>query len=315
MAADKYLLHHFGKAFFDYVKSKLNAKSSCLIYDQLVKIGEREEIRLAEVRTTIIENSRATFESEHFTQIDQETLISLLSLDRLSITEFDLLVAVSKWVDCEAQRRGLLVNCKNRRQVFKPIKSYILFAALTAEQVANCKELAELLTSEEVGSLLWSLMNKAKPLKIETKTARRIGARNPSSVFVDAVSCSPANGTPCIRGIAIGANRRVAIHAIHTLYSVNASLSLSIFSLDFIELSYIKKEDSAKDGKWSVLIEPPLVLEADKFVYFVVIGHDSLKDGDQLSNQTKLTRESVAFSVSHSSDYHYLRGLEFSTLD
>ena len=65
-------------------------QNSCLIYEQLVKIGDREESVLAYVRGRIIENSQEAIESEHFTQINQETLISLLSLEKLSIDEIDL---------------------------------------------------------------------------------------------------------------------------------------------------------------------------------------------------------------------------------
>lgn len=53
------------------------------------------------VLSMVIEKSKAMFESDHFMQIDQETLISLLSLDKLMIDEIGLLVAVSKWVNCK----------------------------------------------------------------------------------------------------------------------------------------------------------------------------------------------------------------------
>ena len=125
MAADKYLVHHFGEALIEYAKSRLTVESSCLIYDQLMKIGEHEEISLADVRTMIIENSREAIGTENFTQIDQETLISLLSLKELSIDGNYLLAAVSEWIDCELQRQGLQVNHVNRQKAFQPIKSYI----------------------------------------------------------------------------------------------------------------------------------------------------------------------------------------------
>ena len=81
-------------------------------------------------RCTLTRQSKKKFESDHFTQIDQVTWISLLSLDRLMINELDLLLAVSKCVDCEVQRRGLTVNGENRQRVFEPIKSYVLCAFL-----------------------------------------------------------------------------------------------------------------------------------------------------------------------------------------
>ena len=113
-----YLLHRFDRAFFDYAKAKLNAESSYLIYDLLVKIGEHEEMPLNDVQDMIIHFIIATLKSDHFTQIDQETLINLLSLDRLHVTKIDLFEAASKWVDHEVQRQGLLVNGENRRRVF-----------------------------------------------------------------------------------------------------------------------------------------------------------------------------------------------------
>ena len=171
-AADKYLLHDFHRTFFDYVKSKLDVKSSCLIYDLLVKIGEREESPLACVKAQIIENSKKVFESEHFTQIHQETLISLLSLDQLDIDETDLLAAVSKWVNDEMQRQGLSMNDENRRRVFEPIKGYVLFAALTPEQIAS-EVVAQLLTDEERESL--HQLDRKKAPMIELKTSRRAG--------------------------------------------------------------------------------------------------------------------------------------------
>lgn len=115
---------------------------------------------LAYVRTVVIKNAKKAFESNYFTQISQETLVSLLSLRELSIDEVDLLDAVSRWVDCEVQRQGLLMSGENRRRVFEPIKNYILFPELTPENVANCKKIAELFAIEEIDPLLLHLLTK-----------------------------------------------------------------------------------------------------------------------------------------------------------
>ena len=175
MATDKYLLNHYSEALFDFIRDKLNAENSCLIYEQLVKIGDREKSTLAYVRNTIMKTSDEVFESDHFTQISQEMLISLLSLEKLSIDEIDLFRAVSKWIDCEVRRRGLSVNRENRRLVFEPIKGYILFSDLTPEQIAYHKETVELLTEGELLQILLHLLNKKYPLDIELKTSRVAG--------------------------------------------------------------------------------------------------------------------------------------------
>ena len=312
MAADKYLVNHFGQAFFDYVKSKLNTESSCLIYDQLVKIGEREEIRLAEVRSLIIENSRETIGSEHFTQVDQETLTSLLSLDRLNIDELDLLAAVLKWVDCEMQRQGLPVNRENRRMVFQPIKGYVLFSTLTPEKAAKCKEIPELLTVEEAGSLLLHL-NLGEPLMIELKTSR--SARSGThSVFVS--TSFSAHGYPRSRSMYVRVSRRVSIREIYLTYSPSApDLRLEVqnsFTGSYLGLNV---ERSVKDGKLCLSLSPPWEAEANEQYRLFVTCTGTLQLEDQLTYEHSLSNELITFDLIPHTDFHFVRGLEFALLD
>ena len=313
MAADKYLVNHFGKAFFDYVKSKLNAESSCLIYDQLVKIGDREEIRLADVRTAMIENSRETIESEHFKQIDQETLISLLSLDQLNIDEVDLIAAVSKWVDCEVQRKGLPVNRENRRKVFEPIKNYVLFTAFKPEKVAECKLIADLLTLEEAGSLVLHLLNKDKPLMIELKTSRSAGAGTHRVFVKDLFSASGYGGS---RKVELTVNQRVSIRAIHLTYSQSSSdLSFRVFNQSTCSYLYFKAESSVKDGKVCLSLSPPLEVKANqKHTFYVDCGR-YLTSEDHLTNGQTLSYGSTTFDLRSSNSHNFVRGLEFMPLD
>ena len=312
MAADKYLLHHFSEAFFEYIKGRLDAKSSCLIYDQLIKIGEREEIPLAQVRTMIIEKSKETLESDHFTQIDRETLISLLSLDELSIGEFCLLAAVSKWIDCEVQRQGLPMNRENRRRVFEPIKGYILFTALKPEKIANRKEIIELLPDEERGSLLLHLLNKDYPSRIELKTPRRAATRVACSVFVT----DPLYpGAYEYSKVLLSVNRRVSIKTIHTLCSVDvAGLSLKIQS-NGVDLD-LKIESLVMNDKRSFSFDPPFGVEPNTR-YILEFNHGMYKSGDQLSKQQELDYKGwVVFDLGYPGyQFHCFKGLDFLASD
>ena len=317
MAADKYLVNHFGKPFFGHVKSKLNAKSSCLIYDQLVKIGEREEIRLAEVRSVIIENSRETIESEHFKQIDQETLISLLSLDELDIDEADLLAAVSKWLDCEVQRQGMPVNRENRRKVFEPIKSYVLFTAFEPEKVAKCKLIADLLTREEAGSIVLHLLNKDWPLMIELKTSRSAGARGGArSVFVS--TSFPANLRQGTRSVCLHVNQRVSIRTVYSTYSSSSTYPrFQVINYSTGANLNLKVKRSAKDGKVCFSLNPPWELEADQLYTLCITCNRDLNSEDRLT-QGSLSYRSTAFNLSANlspfDGFHFVRGLEFVPL-
>ena len=312
MAANKYLVHSFGQAFFDYVKSKLDVKSSCLIYDQLAKIGEREEIRLAEVRTMVIENIRETIRSEDFTQIDQETLISLLSLDQLSIDEVDLLTAVWKWVGCEVQRQGLPVNRPNRRWVFKPIKHYVLFTALEPETAAYCKVIADLLTLEEAGSLLLHL-NQGEPFVIEQKTSRSVGSGGHSVFVSDLFSAEGESGS---RTVELTVNRRVSIRAIHLTYSRSAAnLGFQVLNNLTDEFLNLNVKRSVKDGMLCLSLSPPLELEADQTYTLYVDCSRTLGSQDQLTNDESLSYGPTTFKFDPQTDNNFVRGLEFVPLD
>ena len=256
----------------------------------------------------IIENSQKTLESEHFTQIDQETLISLLSLDRLSVDEIDLLVAVSKWIDCEVQRQGLPVNGENRRQVFQPIKSYILFTALTPENIANYEEIDELLTFEERGSLVLHLLNKRNPLVIELKTPRRTSV---CSVFVvDALYVGDLDYSETT-GLLV--NRRVSIRKIYTTHSGSAQhLCLQIQDSNREDLTS-NIEKSVQDGRLCFSFNPPFDLEPNTNYTLQVDGGGKMRREDRLSQQLHLNyKESVSFYLAPLDNHHCIGGLEFS---
>ena len=310
LAADKYLLHHFSKAFYDYIQGKLNAESGCLIYDQLIKIGQREEISLASVRTWIIEESEVTFQSNQFTQIDQETLISLLSLNQLRIDEVDLLAAVSKWVDCELQRRSLPVNRENRRRVFEPIKGYILFTALTPETFASCKEIAELLTFEERGSLALYLLAKDNPSMVELKTPRKAGSSTCSVFVVDTRYVGQFVYSEAPR---LTVNRGVSIRTVFTTYSLRAQhLSLKILDSKGVDLG-LKIESVVQDGRLCFSFNPPFVMKPNSEYTFEVIGDGKSTTEDHLSYQRQLSYKGSVVFVLNTSPYenHCIRGLEF----
>ena len=308
MAADKYLPHGFDEAFSGYIESQLSAKNSCLIYQQLAKIGDPEA--LAKVRAIIMENSKEAFESEHFTQIDQETLISLLSFDDLRIAEFDLFVTVSKWVDCELQRQDVPVDCENRRRVFEPIKGYIVFAAFSPEQIANSEEIAQLLTNEERGLLILHRLSEDSQLAIELKTSRK--AR------------SALASVDHSRTMYFSVNRRISITLLGTIYSEatypESAAKLSLQIRDPMGLIVALKEESVlEDGYWSFSFEPPFSVKPKCLYRLQITGDEKLAKEHQLNSEYKFDfpKESVSLNFSSNSgdpDYscqHFLRKVTF----
>ena len=305
-----YLLNGFDRAFFNYVCRKLNSKNSCLIYDQLVKIGERVEVWRKFVKGQITNNSRAFFESDHFTQIDQETLISFLSMDQLEIDEFDLLVAVSKWVDCEVQRQGLSVNDENRRRVFEPIKGYILFTALTPKKIVEYDKVAQLLTDDEKLALLRHLLSKKnKPLTIQPKTTRRAG--NIRKVY------SKTGSYGCFSvydGTRLSVTRRVSVLSIYTALPEEAKdRCASIRDSNGADLG-LAIRTLVQDGKLCFSFGTPFVMEPDRDYKLCLTGSSLSSMAGLEKEKVFQAEDGIVFKVGNFRDdnfYHYVKGFEF----
>ena len=327
LAAETYVIDGFEGALFEYIRTRLNlanpAANIFLIYDQLVKIDTAEEL-LAQART-IIERSKVTFASEHFTQIGQETLISLLSLEELNIDEFDLFMAVSKWVDCEVRRQDLPMNRQSRRQVFWPIQGYILFNALTPDQVARCQEIDELLSLDEIGSLLLHLLNPdGHPYSLELRTTRRAGCITRSVSVRSTFSVHStllASGYLYASEVQLHVNRSVYLKTIHTTYSSGnaANLTLAIFEgfLPGYQPSFVRRvQASPVNGKCCFVFDPPFCLGPlyRRGYRLQVAGSGVMTEEDRLSKERVFNfEESVFFYLTPNS--HFIERIDFEKIN
>ena len=264
----------------------------------------------------IVEETRKKLQSDHstFTQIDQETLISLLSLDELNIDEIDLLAAVSKWIDSEVQRQGLPVSSTSRRKVFEPIKGHILFSALTPEKIANCEEIVDLFTLEEIGQLFLSLLNKAYPLAVELKTPRR-DRTGFSSVFVGR-NFVTGRQRSFLGELHLSVNQRVNVHTIYlTLSEAVPNLRLKIRDSTDLDLEI---EGLVKLGRWCFSFSPPVDLKPDTKYTLVITFDGTISGKERWTDQLELNYNgSVIFDLSKSKNCgfnHCIRGFDFSLL-
>lgn len=177
-AADKYLVNGFNEMFLQYLEQIVELENILTIFEELHKIENLDNIMpaLGWIDTMIKKEIAFLVETENFMEINLKTLLILLSLNELDITENDLFNAVARWIDREVQRKNLPLTKENRRLVFELIKGYILFDGLTAYQIANNPMVAQLLTESEMGSAMLNRFNKDFPLVFELKTNRRLGS-------------------------------------------------------------------------------------------------------------------------------------------
>ena len=108
MAADKYIVYHLCDSLLKCIEENLDPANFCLIYDQLIKIQKVKDVKstLNYVKNLIGQCGQEAFKNKYFTQIDQDTLIDLLKMENLDISEIDALKACAKWVDAEISRQS-----------------------------------------------------------------------------------------------------------------------------------------------------------------------------------------------------------------
>ena len=315
-AADKYLVDGLNDVLFRYVKQNLDT-FNCLIYDQLIKNQKANPLILDPVKCFIKLNTKQVVENEFFTKIDEDTLLDLLTMDGLSISEIELLKACARWVNEQLLRKGLTSNPENKREIFKPIKNYIKFSDFSFDQMKGFDEIYDLLTVEETASFFAHLLNESRPLSIECKTKRK--TINLYSIFSN-LSDSSIN-LSCFY-TSISANQTCFIRMIST--SLHKSIDITEMSIEKdkekLELSFEKK---VIDDYWCFNFEDGFKMNS--YVYYrLYFKLNETKLPKQVSNNTKLELKEgetnfvfnfapvyVSFLCDKDDSYHCIEKIDF----
>ena len=306
--ADKYLVVGLNDVLFNHIKESLDIFNCCLIYDQLIKIQKDDLPILKHVKSFIKYNTKKVVEHEFFTKIDENTLLDLLMMDELSVSEIELLNSCARWVKEELLREGLISNAQNKREIFKPIKNYIKFSVLSLEQMKVFGEIYDLLPAEETVSFLAHLLN-GRPLSIECKTKRKTINlyRIDSNLFNDKISLSQFVTS-------ISANQTCFIQMFST--SLHKSIA-------FLELSIEKNGKELKlnfekkliDDYWCFNFEDGFEMNSDVNYRLIFTFNQAYfgTEPNKLSSYTRLVQEKPKFffNLTSSNNYNCIEKIDF----
>ena len=85
-----------------------------------------------------------------FTDIDHETLMTILHRDSLGIREHRVFDAVVRWAECECVRQEKPIQSDTKRKVLQKALSLIRYPLMTVEEFAAGPAQSDLLKKEEV---------------------------------------------------------------------------------------------------------------------------------------------------------------------
>lgn len=148
-AAKKYAVVALEKACVDYLKRNLSSDNAFTLLTQARLFDEPQ--LLATCLETIDKATSESVAAEGFTDVDIDTLCSVLERDTLGIRECKLFCAVCRWAEAECSRHQLELTTANKRQVLGGrALNLIRFPLMTIGEFAAGPAQSGLLTDREV---------------------------------------------------------------------------------------------------------------------------------------------------------------------
>ncbi|XP_058801696.1 BTB/POZ domain-containing protein 1-like isoform X1 [Phymastichus coffea] len=159
--AKKYAVSSLEKHCVDYLRSNLTTDNAFLL---LAQARLFDEPQLAAVcLDTIDKFTTDALGADGFTDIDIDTLITVLERDTLRVRELKIFQAVVRWSEAECVRQQLPVTPDNQRSVLGRAISLVRFPLMSMEEFASGPAQSGLLTDREIVSIFLYFTLNPKP--------------------------------------------------------------------------------------------------------------------------------------------------------
>lgn len=159
--AKKYAVPALEKACVEFLKRHLSSDNAFLL---LAQARLFDEPQLAALCLDAIDKGTAeALTAEGFTDVDHDTLCTVLERDTLRICEAKLFTAVLRWAEQECVRLGYPVSPEHQRTVLGRALYLIRFPLMTIEEFAVGPAQSGVLTDREVVSLFLYFTVNPKP--------------------------------------------------------------------------------------------------------------------------------------------------------
>ncbi|XP_014218544.1 BTB/POZ domain-containing protein 1 [Copidosoma floridanum] len=159
--AKKYAVSSLEKHCVDYLRSNLTTDNAFLL---LAQARLFDEPQLAAVcLDTIDKFTTEALNADGFTDIDIDTLITVLERDTLRVRELKIFQAVVRWSEAECVRQQLPVTPDNQRSFLGKAISLVRFPLMSMEEFASGPAQSGLLTDREIVSIFLYFTLNPKP--------------------------------------------------------------------------------------------------------------------------------------------------------
>ncbi|CAC5421121.1 BTBD3_6 [Mytilus coruscus] len=160
-AAKKYIVPHLARTCVRYLETSLSAHNACILLSQ-GRLFEEQEL-MQRCWEVIDAQAEEALRSDGFTEIDVNTLNTVLSRETLNAKEISVFNAACRWADAECKRQNLEQTAENKRKVLGDTLFKIRIPAMSLEEYANGPAQSGVLTLQETNNLFLDYLAKNKP--------------------------------------------------------------------------------------------------------------------------------------------------------
>ncbi|KAL5105313.1 BTB/POZ domain-containing protein 6 [Taenia crassiceps] len=173
-AAKKYLLTPLATACKNRLVSLMTPQNVLLQLNRCSTMDEDELFKICWHTIDVLTPEVLT--SEHFTDLERQTLLKLISRETLYCEEWEIFEALMRWSKLECTRMGITVNTLNVAGVMKDFLPYIRFTTMSLEDFIIHVSKSGILSLEVQHTILLQIATKmfAESENVAGKTAEKV---------------------------------------------------------------------------------------------------------------------------------------------
>ena len=160
-AAKKYIVPHLAKSCVRFLETSLSARNACILLSQ-GRLFEEQEL-MQRCWEVIDAQAEEALISDGFTEIDINTLKTVLSRETLNAKELTVFNAACRWAEAECGRNELEVTPENKRKVLGDALYMIRIPTMGLDEYANGPSQSGVLTLQETNDVFLYYLARNKP--------------------------------------------------------------------------------------------------------------------------------------------------------
>jgi len=173
-SAKKYIVPHLARECVRFLETSLTARNACLLLSQ-ARFFEEPEL-MQRCWDVIDAQAEIALLSEGFTDIDFNTLLTIMRRETLNCGEITVFRAAREWARAECGRREEEPTPENMRTILGAAMQCIRFPCMALQEFADCPAQSGMLSLQETTDIFLNFTAKQKP-EVDYPTEPRQGMK------------------------------------------------------------------------------------------------------------------------------------------